>query len=255
MKVRMVSPCSLEVHGIMRHLKPGDHVEVSRGMALTWQREGSCVILDRELAPSARPVMGNAERETSRPSEMIRAMRTWWYGNQGGHFEWKGRCFSRAMVHLHGGPDPTLNCCPICQADEWASRLGQRQTWTPDHSCAIADPVRTLISRQGSPDWPHFQVNYWYAAHAGEERDAPRCALVEPFKGQEFIWNRHCDQSVYVFLRQLAQICHYDVVSGGGKPDWSRYDFAIIINSGSDEEEGTPVPPNRFPTVMYGHDL
>lgn len=255
MRVRMLSPRTQELQGIVQKLRIGQELEVSRGLALKWEQNGGCVILDRKMPPSARPIMGNAEMECSRPSTLTLAMRAWWYGNVGGHFDWHGRLFPRAAVHLHGGPNPELNSCLICQADEWASRIGQRQTWMPDHGCAITDPARTLISRQGSPDWPHFQVNYWYAAHAGDEAGAPRCAMVEPIKGNAFIFGHHCDQSVHVWMRQMAQVCHYDVLCGGGVSDFKRYDFALVVNSGSDVEEAMPLPPAGFPTIMYGHDL
>jgi len=216
MRVRMLKPVTMEVNGEPTRLKIGDEVYVHGVQARRWVDQGVCVVLDAGPKPGPRLVTLQPEIGISRPTQLTLTMRDWWYRNGPDALEWHGSRFPRALVHLRGGPNPELNDCMVCQEDEWLSRVWQRQTWHPEHGCSVADAAREMIARQCSPDWPHYQVNYWYAAKAGTEASAPRVLLAEPIKGYDFIFRHHCDQSVHVFLRQLAQECHYDVLAGGG---------------------------------------
>lgn len=221
-------------------------VDVGKQQALQWIADGSARPERPQKPPKPMPPRPDY---LSRPSQLLLAVRAFWFGNVAGTFDLDGRPVRREEIHLHGGPSPEFNDCDTCQKAEWLSRLNGRNHYRK-HSCPTGQRCHILCSYQGDDAFTHYHQNFGYAARVDMTLNAAKCAMFQPAKGIKFIWSHHCDQSVHVFLRQFAQACQFDVVGFGEKIEPSRYNFAFVVMGPTKAE----IPPG-LPIVMYGHDL
>ena len=186
-------------------------------------------------------------------SQLLKDARWFWYQNVPGDFGLEGEAITRADIQVHGGPDPDLDGCLICQRSEWLSRVRQRDMFEP-HECPMANGCRKQCRVQGNPDWAHRHQNHLFAVGCQEELNAPKCLCLFRSSGKAKLYPRYFsrtgDSWMAVLRRQLAQTCQVDVVQSVKGIDWSQYDLFIFMNTGDDWVFDRP----PIPILMYVHD-
>lgn len=232
MRIRVLRQYRIEEHGVMETYAAGSVIDVGktagREMVATGAGE---IVLPKSVAGDS--------------SLMARA-REFQFSDDSAILDVSGHKVTRADIHRIGGPDPGL-ACPACQEMSWLSRLTGSDCWQEHGGCQEA---RVLSGKVGE-EWSHLRQNFLYAAHTnpGEKYIVPKAIMVQPKKGMQFMNSRNNDPHTQVFLRQMAQVCVYDVIGPDQAHDRNRYDFAYVINNGE------PVNDPGVPMIMYGHDL
>lgn len=250
MRVKVNETKHVEIRGRLRRVRPGQIVDVGKGLGKHWIRDGSAIDLTPKSKVLSGPLSTNSLAVIGKASKLILSVREFWFNNCQGTYDLCGYPVSRNAIQLYGGPNPEFNACERCQHLEWKSRLVQQDLFVP-HQCSTASLCKTYCERQGQDEWTHFHQNFWYAAFVDSKLNAAKCVLLQSEKDCKFFWSHHCDQATHVFLRQFAQICQVDTVPLKSKIDVSQYDFAFIVNSGIRD-----FPPRYdLPILMYGHDL
>lgn len=182
---------------------------------------------------------------------LLSAVRKFWYNNTPGVFRVGDYQITRKEIQTYGGPAPELYDCDVCQVSEWVSRTRQMLLYT-SHSCATSGRCKYLCKRQDRERWTHYHQNFWFSVGVNPNLHAPKGILIaQPAGKQRYLSAHCCDHSIINLRRMFTQACQIEVVSTPMEIDWSRYDFAYIVNAGK-----KPFLSSRptIPTILYGHD-
>jgi len=182
-------------------------------------------------------------------------VRQFWYKNEPGWFRAGNYKVSRYDIEERGGPSPHLDSCPICQQNEWLSRMLELPVWD-DHTCYYNGAGKDRAYKQGDDDWTSWHQDFDYAIGVNPMLPAPKIAVVFPFGyvpfGQIYRFTSAigaCDQWAINIKRWLARTGMVEYV--GPEVDYDCYDIAIIINGNMKPDFRKPT----IPTILYCHDL
>lgn len=255
MRIRLNRYKNIEIRGRMTRCAPGSIINIGKMLANRWIAEGSAVAMDipaKAKHKSKKYLLIYIDpAKLPNPSELMLAVREFWFNNESGIFDLDEHPVSRAQVQLHGGPNPEFNACSQCQTSEWLSRIYQ-QNFFLQHSCPTAKLCQTYCARQGKDQWTHYHQCFWFAAFCDAKLNAPRVAMVHHSEGRRYVWSHHCDHSTHVFLRQFAQVCQFDVLDVSKPVPSDLYDFVFVT---CDHHLMDWQRPENTLLLMYGHDM
>jgi hypothetical protein len=184
-------------------------------------------------------------------SDLVKAVRQFWYSNIPGNFDLNGELISRKDIFTYGGPDPEFTC-PICQKSEWLSRIRQKNLFQP-HFCPKAKEAEDLCQKQGDELWTLYHQNFDFSVGCDSNLPAPKCLYLYsvPNENYYYFFARRCDQGYLTGPRFLAYVCQIDVVQKPVGLNWSNYDFLFMHIDSVNQKFSRP----NIPTILHGHDF
>lgn len=184
-------------------------------------------------------------------SRLMREFRRWWYNNELGPFDLDNGGVSRLDAYWYGGPSPDFNDCEICQRSEWYSRIEQRFAYK-SHTCKTAAECLDRCQKQGDDAWTNWHQDHYFAIGVDDALNAPKAALMlkEGASQYKWYWTRNCNDGQAAFRQRLAWTGTADTDARLVGTDWSKYDWAWMVNKGQIAIEDRP----DVPLVMYCHD-